>query len=355
MRLLIENYYKSIIANKKYTDLPCLKEITSKLNHSDNKSIAKKNNMRLTSNMRILVATVVLATTCLIQGAQAGQGCPFDDGSCQEYCGQQGCHMGYCGHFAWIQCICRKCGDEWNWYDKVHYNPDKTVNQTELDSLKLNGTAPIILTTNNQQQQQVAAAKPATTTPASTLNPEAIVIKTTTTTSSSTTTKAPAERQQQQQATLTTLLIPDLSDKSSDTNNIPDENSEKFLDYLAKNHERLTAAARDVQPDGSEESDEEGATDSSQQGNGSTGGTNDEDSVEIQISSSDNQTTTTTTSTTTATPTSAPASGSAQVQLAAGNGAARAADEQEPVTSQQSATKRLIRLAVIERNSEEIV
>lgn len=40
----------------------------------------------------------------------ASQGCPFNDGSCEEYCKQQGCNFGYCGHFAWIQCICRKCG-----------------------------------------------------------------------------------------------------------------------------------------------------------------------------------------------------------------------------------------------------
>lgn len=157
-----------------------------------------------------ILACLVMTT----QVAQAGQGCPFDDGSCREYCNQQGCNMGYCGHFAWIQCICRKCGDEWSWYDKVRYNPDKTVNQTELDSLKLNGTAPIIITNSSNQQQQQQVLQTQT---------------------------KPAENKQQ---TLTTLLIPDLSETNGklDLNDIPDENSDKFLDYLAKNHEKLVQA-----------------------------------------------------------------------------------------------------------------
>lgn len=217
-----------------------------------------------------LVAIIALGA----MEAEASQGCPFDDGSCQEYCSQQGCNMGYCGHFAWIQCICRKCGDEWSWYDKVRYNPDKQVNQTELDSLKLNGTSPLLILTNgqsnNQTVQQQQPIKP---------------------------------KMENKPATLTTLLIPDLSENNGklDLNDIPDENSEKFLDYLAKNHEKLvqaTSAHRQQHEQSSstekfsedEEDDESSATTGPSTTMGSTNSGEDDGTIEIQISSSDNQT-----------------------------------------------------------------
>lgn len=245
-----------------------------------------------------LLAIVLLATGG--QPAEASQGCPFDDGSCQDYCAQQGCNLGYCGHFAWIQCICRKCGDEWSWYDKVRYNPDKTVNQTELDSLKLNGTAPLILTNSS-------ARPTAKTTVTQASQPAQQVVKVLATTT----------QQQQQQpeasakpaATLTTLLIPDLSDGSKvDLNDIPDEeNSEKFLDYLAKNHEKLVQAQHnsnqrsqqqpaddddndDQQPDPEESADQQVTTPTTTTTTGGTTSDNEEEgeTVEIQISSSNN-------------------------------------------------------------------
>lgn len=140
----------------------------------------------------LAVAIVVISEIGLIA---ADQGCPFDNGSCQEYCNQQSCGLGYCGHFAWIQCICRKCGDvsiclqsqylketcdqfkenqliiksylilyqliqtqEWSYYDKIRFTNgygNKTVNQTELDSIGLklsnqSASLPIIvIATNN--------------------------------------------------------------------------------------------------------------------------------------------------------------------------------------------------------------
>ena len=205
---------------------------------------------------------IALTLVALTGSAEAGQGCPFDDGSCREYCGQQGCQLGYCGHFAWIQCICRKCGDEWSWYDKVRYEPNKQVNQTELDSLKLNGTGPLILSKGSGEQQQVVAAGSGSQRPVA---------------------------EQRQQQTLTTLLIPDLSDASKvDPNEIPDENSEKFLDYLAKNHEKLVQATsiRQQATGGAGEEEEEepapGAAPTTQQP------LDDQETVEIQISSSNN-------------------------------------------------------------------
>lgn len=197
--------------------------------------------------------------------------------------------MGYCGHFAWIQCICRKCGDEWSWYDKVRFNPDKTVNQTELDSLKLNGTAPLILT-NSAQKTNDSSSKVTVQQ----------VIKVTTPTPAQQQqvqpTQQQAQPQQQQQAqdkkqqtaTLTTLLIPDLSDTNGklDLNDIPDENSEKFLDYLAKNHEKLVQATsnskQQTQENGGDDENSEESED--QLVSTSTVATEDE-AIEIQISS----------------------------------------------------------------------
>lgn len=239
----------------------------------------------------LLILTLGLAT--LLELAEAGQGCPFDDGSCQEYCNQQGCNMGYCGHFAWIQCICRKCGDEWSWYDKVRYNPDKMVNQTELDSLKLNNTNALILTNSpanqqQQQQQQVPISSNAT------VNNQ----------TNQTTTDLPANQvAKQQKATLTTLLIPDLSDNGRlDLNDIPDENSDKFLDYLDKNHEKLVQASSICDPskmncqqaksklDGEatdEEIDDEQASGSTLPST-SAEERADDDTIEIQISTNNN-------------------------------------------------------------------
>lgn len=199
-------------------------------------------------------------TLMLLPGtSEADQGCPFNDGSCQEYCGQQGCSMGYCGHFAWIQCICRRCGDEWNWYDKVRYNPDQKVNQTELDSLKLNSTSQPI------QESSDSEVKPTE------LPVTNIQVPITTTTS-----------KPKQTSTIATLLIPDLSETNGklDLNDIPDENSEKFLDYLAKNHERLAQATNSEQQLGRQqdqgEEDNEGHDDAE---------VSTEETVEIQISS----------------------------------------------------------------------
>lgn len=161
---------------------------------------------------------LALCLTSLAELASAGQGCPFDDSSCQEYCSQQGCNMGYCGHFAWTQCICRKCGDEWNTYDKVKSNPNAAVNQTELDSLKM--TNPIFLASANNTKAASEAASSTTTT-------------STTTTTAKAASEAPA-------TTLATLILPDLSDsKLGELNDMPEENSDKFLDYIAKNHERI--------------------------------------------------------------------------------------------------------------------
>lgn len=214
--------------------------------HKSNVTMSSKVNVRL-----VVLFTIAVTLGALATSAEAGQGCPFDDGSCQEYCNQQGCNMGYCGHFAWIQCICRKCGDEWSWYDKVRYNPDKTVNQTELDSLNLNGTAPLILTNSSHQQ-------------------------------SANVTKLSSDANKQV-ATLTTLLIPDLSDSNKlDLNDIPDENSDKFLDYLAKNHEKLVQAtsglAGEQQAAHAQKSDDD---------------SDEDDAIEIQISSSSNNNNTT--------------------------------------------------------------
>lgn len=232
----------------------------------------------------LLVVAIKLA---LLQVAAAGQGCPFDDGSCQEYCNQQGCNMGYCGHFAWIQCICRKCGDEWSWYDKVRYNPDKTVNQTELDSLKLNNTNALILTNSSAGQPTAQPLGAASNGSASTSQQAA---------------ETGPVRPQTQKATLTTLLIPDLSDNGRlDLNDIPDENSDKFLDYLAKNHEKLVQATsahdssrtsqqqpgdRKSEDEGDEEPDEEQSSSPVSAGDERA----DDDTIEIQISTSNNNT-----------------------------------------------------------------
>lgn len=231
--------------------------------------------------MHVSVAHLVLAVCALLalgaSGAQSSQGCPFDDGSCQTYCQQQGCNFGYCGNFAWIQCICRKCGDAWNSYDKVRTDPNKQVNQTELDSLKLNTSSPLILTHTSTSMQQ------------------------------------PQQQQKEQEVTttLTTLLIPDLSSdaKLGDINDIPDENSEKFLDFLAKNHERLAQATStnsstdaNIEPssDAAVESTEDSELIDEEQlvmSGGSSSSTtpittssSDGDLVEIQISSNDNTT-----------------------------------------------------------------
>lgn len=199
------------------------------------------------------LAMLALLIAAYVESSEAGQGCPFDNESCQDYCAQQGCSMGYCGHFAWIQCICRRCGDEWNWYDKVRYKPDEKVNQTELDSLKLNSSAPIILTNSTSAPKQLE--------------------------SSATAGKANAQAAgaHKQPATLTTLLIPDLSESNGklDLNDIPDENSDKFLDFLANNHERLVQATNsDLQPSTTEQpADEESGAEPT------------EETVEIQISS----------------------------------------------------------------------
>lgn len=226
-----------------------------------------------------LLALAIIALGFAPSPTQAA-GCPFEDASCQEYCNKQGCSLGYCGHFAWIQCICRKCGDEWNYYDKVRYNPDKTVNQTELDSLKLNGTAPLILTNSAATVDQVVPAS-ATPSGARQLN-----------SAGPTTTKAPA-RSVEKAATLTTLLIPDLSESGRiDLNDIPDENSDKFLDYLAKNHERLAQAT--AKSDGSSGSQDGEAGDQEDETTDSTATSTlapaDEDTIELQISTSNNNT-----------------------------------------------------------------
>lgn len=303
--------------------------------------------------------------------ALAGQGCPFDDGSCREYCNQQGCNMGYCGHFAWIQCICRKCGDEWSWYDKVRYNPDKTVNQTELDSLKLNGTAPIILTNSSADQQQQAGQP----------NNKAVGVE-------------------NKQQTLTTLLIPDLSDTNgkSELNDIPDENSDKFLDYLAKNHEKLVqaTAARSGESSGGPTSSSSSSSSSSshqtlnsqnkqtttvgidlddehdsQEEQDSQSQSSDE-TVEIQISTSNNNSSkdsdagqlstlpkiapTAAPAISTSSTTSSPApSASQKQQSGAGGSASVSVSESESESgSQEQAMTKLLKMAVIERASEEI-
>lgn len=217
-----------------------------------------------------LVASGALAASCLlcllVQQAEAGQGCPFDDGSCNDYCAQQGCSLGYCGHFAWIQCICRKCGDEWNSYDKIRYKPDQKVNQTELESLNLNSSAPIILTNNQQQNNNRNEPQPSSEPNNKQLDKN-------------------AQKSQPQQATLTTLLIPDLGETSGkiDPNEVPDENSDKFLDYLAKNHERLVQATRQ-ESGGSEESSESGAATTELDEGVTT-----EETVEIQVKSNPNE------------------------------------------------------------------
>lgn len=296
--------------------------------------------------------------------ALAGQGCPFDDGSCREYCNQQGCNMGYCGHFAWIQCICRKCGDEWSWYDKVRYNPDKTVNQTELDSLKLNGTAPIILTNSSDQQQQLSQA------PTQPNKPVAIENK---------------------QQTLTTLLIPDLSETNGklELNDIPDENSDKFLDYLAKNHEKLVQATAARSADssiaGSQQQQQQQPLQLHQTQNTShkqilAGGIDleeehenqeeqdnqapsSDETIEIQISTSNNnsndastlpkvvQQTQPTTSTSSSTSSQAPSASQKQQQQQQQQSESGSESESE---SQEQAMTKLLKMAVIERASEEI-
>lgn len=101
----------------------------------------------------------------------------------------------------------------------------KTVNQTEFDSLKLNTTEPSQQQKQNltfaslTQQQQFDASR----------------------------TKA-----EQQHANLASMLIPDLSDNSKLSSEfaedeIPEESSEKFLDFLSKNHEKLAAATSEQQ------------------------------------------------------------------------------------------------------------
>lgn len=217
--------------------------------------------------------TLAVLTIGLLAAQAEAAGCPFEDASCQEYCNTQGCNLGYCGHFAWIQCICRKCGDEWSWYDKVRYNPDKTVNQTELDSLKLNGSAPLILTNSSEKGR-------AAPTPINMVE-------------SAKTAGKPAG--EPKPATLTTLLIPDLSAAGGrlDLNDIPDENSEKFLDYLAKNHERLAqATSLSGQPDAGDQQDEQDEQDSSSEspstGAPSTSSSADDDTIELQISTKNN-------------------------------------------------------------------
>lgn len=325
---------------------------------------------------------MALATLALASLGQVYAGCPFDDGSCQEYCNQQGCNLGYCGHFAWIQCICRKCGDEWNWYDKVHYNPDKQVNQTELDSLKLNGSVPLILTNNNskqtdQKQQQQLGAKVEAAQGAQQVSPAQHVEQPPRPTASQQINAAPATKQHEQQqrvtSALTTLLIPDLSDGSKlDLNDIPDENSEKFLDYLTKNHEKLVQATHSVQqssarsapPSGAtsvqapdEETDGDDDSDADQQQvttpeTGSEGEPQADEAVEIQISSSNNnqpqqaqqQSTTTMTSIT---------------DGKSGSGAARslASNDELDEQDQQQANgpvMRLLRMALAERSSDDI-
>lgn len=151
--------------------------------------------------------------------------CPFDDSSCQDTCKEQGCNMGYCGHFAWIQCICRKCGKEWEWYDTVRVNEGKQVNQTELESLKLN-------TTNAQINQQANGEAANKLQELSKAQAEAA------------SREAARARGEQQHASLASMLIPDLTDNSKfEDTDIPEENSERFLDFLAKNHERLAKAS----------------------------------------------------------------------------------------------------------------
>lgn len=219
------------------------------------------------------LASLLLALSFVAAPTQAA-GCPFEDASCQDYCNKQGCSLGYCGHFAWIQCICRKCGDEWNYYDKVRYNPDQTVNQTELDSLKLNRTAPLILTTSSTSSGSASVQLGAEPAEGRQLNSADL---------------KPAAKPIEKPVTLTTLLIPDLSESGKiDLNDIPDENSDKFLDYLEKNHERLaqaTARADGSQDGDSSDQDEE----SSDAALTSTLATPiDEDTIELQISASNN-------------------------------------------------------------------
>lgn len=284
----------------------------------------------------MLVVVVFVCCQLAASGVEAGQGCPFDDGSCQEYCGQQGCSMGYCGHFAWIQCICRKCGDEWSWYDKVHYNPDKTVNQTELDSLKLNATSPLILTDSSagavgdRADQQKNATS--TGTAADNSKPE-----------------------QQQRATLTTLLIPDLSDSSKlDLNDIPDENSDKFLDYLAKNHERLVQATSSKDQTAASKRQQQQQTGDDQltaeeAGGDSTSSPADDETVEIQISSNDNSPPASQQQTTDSPPTSPDASSTSTASPAPGSESPAASSSSSTTTSQPSQQKspliRLIQMA----------
>jgi len=274
----------------------------------------------------------------LAQVARAGQGCPFDNASCQEYCSQQGCNFGYCGHFAWIQCICRKCGDEWGYYDKVHYNPDKQVNQTELDSLKLNGSEPLVLENNNNNEQQQTGNR--------------------------------QQQKQVKQATLTTLLIPDLSDNSKlDLNDIPEESSEKFLDFLDKNHEKLVqATTAQQQPSGQSAGKQQQQQlvildlgDDQQAQESSTGKTlvaattslpldeAQEETVEIQISSSNNNTNSQTDNKDSTVQQATEASQTRQEETADDEGQAKGEQSRRvgPVT-------RLLRMVVAQKSSEEI-
>lgn len=220
------------------------------------------------------LALLAILIAAYIESSEAGQGCPFDNESCQDYCAQQGCSMGYCGHFAWIQCICRRCGDEWNWYDKVRYKPDEKVNQTELDSLKLNSSAPIILTNSTSSAPAKQLVEPSTATNTNNNNNKPANSQAATTTSN-----------QKQAATLTTLLIPDLSESNGklDLNDIPDENSDKFLDFLANNHERLVQAtnSEQLQPSTTEQPPEDSES----------GAEPTEETVEIQISSNNSTST----------------------------------------------------------------
>lgn len=270
---------------------------------------------RRTKSILFLAACLAV---CAFELAQAGQGCPFDHASCQDYCSQQGCNYGYCGHFAWIQCICRKCGDEWGYHDKVHYDPNKEVNQTELDSLKLDGRVPLLVSTNSGQQTRQQQQSP-----------------------------------QHKHATLTTLLIPDLSDASKlDLNDVPDENSEKFLDFLAKNHEKLVRATSqqaasgdrsveqvvtiDLLEEPSKASPGAAATTVSPQADEPTT----EEMVEIQISSSNNNTNVS----------NKRESGDEEDTQ---EGASGGGPEDQGSSSVGSVT-RLLRMAVAERSSEEI-
>lgn len=107
-------------------------------------------------NKEVKMSTVRTVIVCLLIGlmilgaavprADAGKGCPFYPDECKAHClERQQCYYGYCGSFAWLECICRKCSPLWAHFHSIRANgtngdlppPPPQTSSEEMDSAEI--------------------------------------------------------------------------------------------------------------------------------------------------------------------------------------------------------------------------